>query len=73
MMPSAPEASTPASGRARMAIGSAILPVREARGSLVLISPPVAVLEIAPAKVLPKVLQGAVPPRELTSSLTPET
>src|ERR1700682_3810121 len=70
MMPLVPETSTPASNRSEeMVIALVMVTAPKPPGLRALISPPVAVLEIAPAKVL----QGAVRLHGFASSPTPET
>src|SRR5437588_5327146 len=64
-----PETSTPASNVERIVIAFVIVTPPKPPGSRTLISPPVAVLEIAPAKVL----QGAVRLQGFASSPTPDT
>src|SRR5688572_173089 len=69
-MPLVPETSTPAVPASQeMVMALVIVTPPNPPGSRQLISPPAAVLEIAPAKVL----QGAVRLHGLTSSPTPET
>src|ERR1700730_2483046 len=69
-MPLVPETNTPASTDFPMiVIDFVIVRAPKPPGSRTLISPPAAVLEIAPAKVL----QGAVRLPGLASSPTPET
>src|SRR3954447_15240465 len=69
-MPLVPDTSTPATPDwATMRIDLVMVNAPNPPGSSVLISPPAAVLEIAPAKVL----HGAVRLHGLTSSPTPET
>src|SRR5437588_12107713 len=70
MMPLVPETNTPASVPSEeMVIGLVIVTAPKPPGSRTLISPPEAVLEMAPAKVL----HGAVRLQGFTSSPTPET
>src|ERR1700725_961 len=70
MMPFVPETRTPASKHQdEMVIDLVIVTAPNPPGSRTLISPPGAVFEIAPAKVL----QGAVRLHGLASSPTPET
>src|ERR1041384_6112484 len=64
-----PETSTPASKVERMVIDLVIVTPPNPPGSRTLISPPPAVLEMAPAKVL----HGAVRLHGFASSPTPET
>src|SRR6476469_557319 len=69
-MPFVPETSTPAVPASQeMVIDFPMVTAPKPPGSRQLISPPAAVLEIAPAKVL----HGAVRLQGLTSSPTPET
>ncbi len=70
MMPLVPETSTPASNPSEeMVIDLVMVTAPKPPGSRTLISPPAAVFEIAPAKVL----HGAVRLHGLASSPTPET
>ena len=70
MMALVPETNTPASKHSEeMVIALVMVTPPKPPGSRALISPPVAVLEIAPAKVL----QGAVRLHGFASSPTPET
>src|SRR5437773_2659337 len=70
MMAFVPDTSTPASKRSeRIVIDFVMVTPPKPPGSSTLISPPVAVFEIAPANVL----HGAVRLHGLTSSPTPET
>ena len=70
MIPLVPETSTPASVLSQMiAIDLVMVRPPQPSGSRQLISPPFAVLEMAPAKVL----QGAVRLHGLASSPTPHT
>src|SRR5581483_11254093 len=69
-MPLVPETSTPASKPTELiVIDFVIVTAPKPPGSSTLISPPAAVLEIAPGKVL----QGAVREHGFASSPTPET
>ena len=70
MMALVPDTSTPASNPSEeIVIALVIVTPPKPPGSRTLISPPVAVFEIAPAKVL----QGAVRLHGLASSPTPDT
>src|SRR5437588_11664110 len=70
MIPLVPDTSTPASKHSEeMVIGLVIVTAPKPPGSRTLISPPEAVLEIAPAKVL----HGAVRLQGFASSPTPDT
>src|SRR5688572_9883634 len=69
MMALVPETRTPASTWQRIDIDLVIVTPPKPPGSRQLISPPAAVFEIAPAKVL----HGAVRLHGLASSPTPET